>query len=80
MPEPSMAVTVKLKAVPAMTIAGAVMEKPDGPAATVIEVVAPVIVVLTMSVAVILWLPTVLNVAENVPWPPASAELTGKAA
>ena len=80
MPEPSMAVTVRLKAVPATTIAGAVTEKPDGPAATVIEVVAPVIFVLTMSVAVILWLPTVLNVAEKVPWPPTSVELTGKAA
>ena len=80
MPEPSMALTVKLKAVPAMTIAGAVTEKPDGPAATVIALVVPVTVVLTMSVAVMVWFPTVLNVAENVPWPPASVELTGKTA
>jgi hypothetical protein len=73
-------VTVTLKAVPTMAIAGAVTEKREGPAATLIELVAPVIIFLTMSVAVMVWLPTVLNVAENVPWPPTSVELTGKAA
>jgi hypothetical protein len=80
LPEPSTAVTVTLKAVPTMAVAGAVTEKLEGPAATLIELVAPVIIVLTMSVAVMVWLPTVLNVAEKVPWPPVSVELAGKAA
>ena len=40
----------------------------------------PVIEALTVSVAVMVWLPTVFNVAEKVPVPLVSVELAGSAA
>jgi hypothetical protein len=40
----------------------------------------PVIETVTVSVAVIVWLPTVFSVAEKVPVPLASVELAGSTA
>jgi hypothetical protein len=45
-----------------------------------IEVEAPVIEAVTVSVAVMDWLPTVFSVAENVPVPFVSIELAGSTA
>jgi hypothetical protein len=52
--EASSAVTIRLKGVPAVAVAGATTEKCDaGPLPTLIEFDVPVIEIVTMSVAVI---------------------------
>ena len=45
-----------------------------------IEFDVPVIEAVTVSVAVIVWLPTVFNVAEKVPVPLVSVEFAGSTA
>jgi len=74
----SSAVTVKLNDVPAVSFAGAMIEKRGmGAALTSIEAEVPVIDAATVSVAVIVWPPAVFIVAENVPIPFTSVELGG---
>jgi hypothetical protein len=50
------------------------------PTVTLIEFEVPLIEAVTVSVAVIVWPPTVFNVAENFPVPFASVELAGSIA
>ena len=77
----SFAVTVKLNEVPAVAVAGADTTKCVAAAAlTVMALEVPVIELVTVSVAVRVWLPRVLRVAENVPVPPVSVEFAGKVA
>ena len=64
----SNAVTVKLIAVPAVALPGAETTKWVVTASTSIAPLVPVNAV-DVSVAVIDWLPGVLRVALNVPWP-----------
>jgi hypothetical protein len=73
-PELSSEVTLKVKVVPAVTVEGVLTANVAAAATeTLIELVTPLIVVLLMSVAVMVWLPGVSNVTEIVPVPPASA-------
>src|SRR5437763_261190 len=66
----SWAVTVNVKPVPAVAEAGAATVKCVAAAAlTRIVLLVPVIELLLVSVAVIVWLPAVLSVALNVPVP-----------
>ena len=75
------AVTVKLNAVPAVAVAGAEIEKwVAGGIVTVIVFDVPVIEEFTVSVPVTVWPPAVLSVAEKVPTPLVSVELTGREA
>ena len=77
----SSAVTVKLNAMPAVAVAGALTAKCV--AALLLTAIAPdvpVIAGLTVSTAVIVWFPAVRNVAENVPTPLASTESAGSVA
>ena len=72
MPKGSLAVTAKLAALPAVVGDG----KPDTTSVLVaagltVMLALPVIEEVTVSVAVIDWLPAVFRVAENV-WTPAS--------
>ena len=77
----SSAVTVKLKAVPAVADAGADTAKCVAAAAlTAIAFDVPVIDGVTVSVAVIVWFPGVFNVAENVPVPFVTVESAGSTA
>ena len=71
---PSSAVTVKVNAFPAVTEAGAETVKCVAAAApTVIVADVPVIELVTVSVAVIVWLPVVTSVAPFVNvWAPLS--------
>ena len=67
-----------MNAVPAVAVAGALTTKCVAAAAlTAIVPEVPVIVEVTVSVAVIVWLPAVLSVAEKVPVPLVSAEFAG---
>jgi hypothetical protein len=77
----SRAVTVKLTAVPAVADEGAETVKcvADG-LATVMVLEVPVIEEVPVSVAVIVWLPPVFKVAENVPVPLVSVAFEGSAA
>ena len=69
---------MKLNAEPAVALAGALTAKCVTAAAlTVIEFDVPVIDELTVSVAVIVWLPAVVSVAENVPEPLVRVESAG---
>ena len=66
------AVTVSVKALPAVAVAGALTTKWVAAAAlTVMVSLVPVIELVAVSVAVIVWLPAVLSVALNV-WTPLS--------
>ena len=66
----SWAVTVKLNAVPAVRSAGALTAKCVAAAAlTAIVLLVPVIELVAVSVAVIVWLPAVFSVALKVPAP-----------
>ena len=77
----SSAVTVRLKALPAVAEAGALTVKCVAAAAdTVIVPLVPVIELVTVSVAVMVWLPPVASVALNVPVPLLSVELAGNTA
>ncbi len=79
--EASRAVTIKLRAVPAVAVAGAVTEKWGAAAALIlIEFEVPMIEAVAVSVAVMVWLPIVLSVAEKVAVPFVSVELAGRAA
>ena len=73
--------TVKLNAVPTIALAGADTEKcvAGGGGATVM-VAEPVMLAVTVSVAVTVWLGAVLRVMENVPPPLVNWELPGKTA
>ena len=74
----SSAVTLKLIAVPAVAVPGAVTLKCVVVAAfTVMAPEVPLIVEVTVSVAVMVRLPVVFNVAENVPAPFVSVALAG---
>ena len=74
----SSAVTTRLKAVPAVAVAGALTERcvAGGPL-TLIEFELPEIEAVTVSVAVMVWFPMFRSVAENVPVPFFSVELLG---
>ena len=77
----SSAVTVKLNAVPLVADAGADTEKwVAAPPDTVIVFDVPVIELVVVSVAVMVWLPAVLSVAENVPTPLVSVAFAGNTA
>lgn len=77
----SFAVTVKLNAVPAVADVGALTTSAvAGPAETVIFPDTPAIELVTVSVAVMVRVPAVFNVALNVPVPFVSAELAGSTA
>ncbi len=79
--EPSRAVTVKLREVPAVAGAGAVTEKWDAaPPRTLIESDVPAMEAVTESVAGMVWPPIVFSVAEKVAVPFVSVELAGRAA
>jgi hypothetical protein len=66
--EASRAVTVTLKADPDVALDGALTVKwVAAPAATEMVPEVPVMLDVTVSVAVTVWLPAVLSVAENVP-------------
>ena len=72
---------MKLKEVPAVAVAGADTRKCVAAAAlTVMAAEVPVIELVTVSVAVRVWLPRVLRVAENVPVPAVRVEFAGKVA
>jgi len=73
-------VTVKLKLAAILTGKGTVTAKREAAFTTVIGLETPVIVVLAVSVAVMVWLPASFSVAVNVPAPPVSVELAGKTA
>ena len=78
----SSAVTVRLNGVPAVAVAGALTAK-CGPA---VEADTPIVPLeldiddVTVSVAVIVWLPAVARVAEKVPTPLVSVTLAGSTA
>jgi hypothetical protein len=77
----SSAVTVKLKAVPAVAVAGALIVKCVALAAlTVIVPVVPMMEVVTVSVAVSVWLLAVFKVALKLPVPFVSVLFTGNTA
>ena len=77
----SRAVTVKLKETPAVTVAGALMAKCVAvPGLTVIAEDDPVIVAVTVSVAVIVWLAAVFSVEAKVPVPWLRVALAGSTA
>jgi hypothetical protein len=77
----SRAVTVKLNAVAAVALAGALTVKcVAAPAATLTFADVPVIDALTLSVAASVWLPAVLSVALNVPTPLVSVLFAGSTA
>jgi hypothetical protein len=82
--EASSAVTVIEMGVPAVAVAGAVTEKcvagPAGAPLTLIGPEVPVIEAVTVSVAVIVRLPTVFSVAEKVPTPLTRVLLGGSTA
>ena len=77
----SKARTVKVNALPAVADAGAETEKcVAGLAATLIVFDVPVIEEFAVSVAVMVWLPAVRSVAENVPVPFDRVEFAGNVA
>ena len=77
----SWAVTVKLKAVPAVALAGALTAKCVAAAAfTAMVLLVPVIDEVVVSVAVSVWLPAVFKVAVKVPTPLVSVEFAGSTA
>ena len=77
----SWADTVKLKAVPAVALLGALTLKCVAAAAlTATALLAPVIEMVTVSVAVSAWLPAVLRVALKVPVPFVSVLSLGRTA
>jgi hypothetical protein len=66
----SSATTVKVKLLPATVAAGALTIKCDAAAAlTAIALLAPVMLLVVLSVAVSVWLPAVVKVTLNVPTP-----------
>jgi hypothetical protein len=74
----SCAVTVKMNAVPAVAEAGADTLKCVAAAAlTTMLLLVPVIDDATVSVTVIVWVPAVTSVAENVPTPFVNVESAG---
>src|SRR5262249_58446304 len=77
----SRAVTVKLNAAPAVAVAGALTVKcVAAPPETAIPVEVPAIDGVAVSVAVSVWLPPVLNVADNVLTPFVRVEAVGRLA
>jgi len=72
---------VKVKEVPAVSLAGATTEKcvAGGPT-TLIEFEVPLIETVLVSVAVMVWLPAVLSVAEKVPVPFVSVVFAARTA
>ena len=77
----SWAVTVRVKAEPAVALAGALTAKWVAAAAlTAMLLLVPVMPGLTVSVAVIVWLPAVLSVALKLPVPLVNVLLAGKVA
>jgi len=67
--------------VPAVAEGGAETAKwVAAPALTAMALDVPVIAVLTVSVAVMVWLPAVLSVAEKVPAPLVNVEFAGNTA
>src|SRR3974390_3348712 len=79
--EASSAVTVNGNAEPAVAVAGALTEKcVAAPADTAIAAELPVIDDVAVSVAVIVWLPAVFNVAVKVPTPLVRVAFAGRTA
>jgi len=72
---------VKFNATPAAAEAGVETTKCAAPAALrAMALEVPVIAAFTESVAVMVWLPAVLRVVENVPVPFVNVEFAGKGA
>jgi acyl-CoA hydrolase len=69
---------LKLKAVPAVAVIGAVTVNLAAISETLIAFVTPVTVGLAISVAVMVWTPAESSVAVNVPMLPANFESAGK--
>ncbi len=81
LPYASCAVTAKLKATLLVALAGALTSSLETAAGlTVMAPVVPASDEVTVSVAVIVWLPAVLRVAEKLPTPLARVEFAGNAA
>ena len=78
----SSAVTVKVKAAPAVALAGALMEKCVAVAVltTATLLLTPVMPLFALSAARSTWLPTVLSVAVKVPTPFVRPLLAGSTA
>src|SRR5664279_2200915 len=76
-----MAVTVNENAVPPFAVAGAETPRCVAPAdATTMAALVPVMAALTVSVAVMVWLPAVVSVAGNVATPLVSVASAGSVA
>ena len=75
-----MAVTVKLNALPAVAVAGADTVKWVAGPVTTMGSLVPVIDDVTVSVAVMVWLPLVFRVAEKLPVPFVKVDGGGKTA
>ena len=70
-----------MKARPAVAVPGAESARLAAvPGFTVMAEVEPVSVPFTVSIAVMVWLPAVFSVAENVPVPLVNVELAGRTA
>jgi hypothetical protein len=77
----SSAVTVRLNAVPAVAVLGALTAKcVAGEVLMVMALEVPVIEAFAVSMAVMVCVPAVFSVAENVPVPPLSVLSAGKTA
>src|SRR5205823_15123837 len=77
----SLAVTVKVKALPAVALLGALTVKEAAAAAlTLMALLVPVMVRVTVSVAVSVWLPAVAIVGLKVPMPLVRVPLGGSTA
>ncbi len=72
---------MKLNALPAVALAGALTVKcVADAAATAMALLVPVMALVTVSVAVIVWLPAVSNVAPKLPVPFVRVLLAGRTA
>ena len=76
----SVAVTVKLKAVPVATLLGTLKVKLAAGPLTEIEFDVPAMEAVTVSMAVIVWPPKDLNVTEKLPTPLIILESAGRIA
>ena len=76
----SSAVTVKVKALPAVALGGGNHEVRGRRRGHVYRAAGPAIEPLTVSVAVSVWLPAVFSVALNVPPPLVNVALAGRIA
>ena len=80
LPEASSAVTLTVIGVPVMAEEGAETTSVEAETVTVMVALVPVIELFTVSVAVMVWVPAISKVTENVPTPLVRVELEGKTA